>query len=340
MNEAVRKLEYSEQDLESEDKLIAINLDQRLLNTWHCLAEEGSFRYLLGNGRQRVLPGQFSFLAQYQPERAKMRRTPQAMHSLTQQPDPEKFNFTKVDELKELVFVLKNLDETELNHGRNVLLINVSPIDNGHCLLVPNVEAILPQQVTEAAALAALHLLCLSTSPDIRIGFNSLCAHASVNHMHWHVYYQAHRAAVLGLNLKSLAGPLHTWGKDQYPGQGWCFLVPTRNSKALSAVAQHLSKLTTLLVEKEVAHNVFLCPGQENQPARIVVWPRESVLGAKDPGAFAMAVCELSGQVLVYEETEYESLTEDIVTAAQISATEDLYKKLTPEVVELFLKEC
>ena len=63
--------------------------------------------------------------------------------------------------------------------------------------------------------------------------------------------------------------------------------------------------------------------------------------------------------MLVYEETEYESLTEDIVTSAQvssfsnlnsnlwlwlydaqISATGDLYKKLTPEVVELFLNEC
>jgi len=337
MNDAGKTLEYSEHDLDSEDRLREINVDQHLLDTWHCLAEGGSFRYLLGSGRQRVLPGQFSFLAQYQPERAKMRRTPQAMHSLTQQPDPAKFNFTKVDELKELVFVLKNLNEKKHDSGRNVLLINVSPIDEGHSLLVPNVEAILPQQVTEAAALAALHLLCLSTSPDIRIGFNSLCAHASVNHMHWHVYYQAHRAAVLGLNLKSLAGPLHTWGEDQYPAQGWCFLVPSRKSKALSAVAQHLSKLTTWLVEKEVAHNVFLCPGQDKQPARIVVWPRESVLGAKDPGAFAMAVCELSGQVLVYEETEYESLTEDIVAAAQISATADLYKKLTPEVVELFL---
>jgi len=39
MNEAGKKLEYSEQDLESEDKLVAINLDQRLLDTWHCLAE-------------------------------------------------------------------------------------------------------------------------------------------------------------------------------------------------------------------------------------------------------------------------------------------------------------
>ena len=69
------------------------------------------------------------------------------MHSLKQQPDPLKFNFTKVDELKELVFELKNLDDKEQHGGRNVLLINVSPIDEGHCLLVPNVEAVLPQQV-------------------------------------------------------------------------------------------------------------------------------------------------------------------------------------------------
>jgi len=337
MNESKKILEYSECDLDFQERLTEINFDQRLLTTWHCLAEEGSFRYLLGSGRERVLSGQFSFLAQYQPNRAKMRRTPQAMHSLTQQPDPAKFNFTKVDELKELVFELKNLDEKQ-EHGRNILLINVSPIDQGHCLLVPNVEALLPQQVTEAAALAALHLLCLSTSPDIRIGFNSLCAHASVNHMHWHVYYQAHRAAVLGLTLRSLAGPIYTWEKDQYPAQGWCLLVPSCNSRTLAIVARHLCKLTSWLVEKEVAHNVFLCPGQENKSARVLVWPRESVLGAKDPGAFAMAVCELSGQVLVYEETEYNSLTEDMVTAAQISATENLYKKLTPEVVELFLR--
>ena len=31
--------------------------------------------------------------------------------------------------------------------------------------------------------------------------------------------------------------------------------------------------------------------------SRVIVWARESVVGAKDPGAFVMAVCELSGQV-------------------------------------------
>ena len=126
------------------------------------------------------------------------------MYSLAQQPDPAKFNFNKVDKSKEQVFVFQNLDSS----AESLLLINVSPIDIGHCLLVPNIEKVLPQQVqlvntwqpyilsrqiTEESALAALHFLSLSTSPDIRIGFNSLCAHASVNHMHWHVYYQAHR---------------------------------------------------------------------------------------------------------------------------------------------------
>ena len=75
------------------------------------------------------------------------------MNSLTQQPDPAKFNFTKVDEFKELVFVLKNLDEKEQDLLRNVLLINVSPIDEGHCLLVPNVEYLLPQQVRQSKLL-------------------------------------------------------------------------------------------------------------------------------------------------------------------------------------------
>ena len=65
------------------------------------------------------------------------------MYSLAQQPDPAKFNFNKVDKSKEQVFVFKNLDSS----AESLLLINVSPIDKGHCLLVPNVEKVLPQQV-------------------------------------------------------------------------------------------------------------------------------------------------------------------------------------------------
>ena len=71
------------------------------------------------------------------------------MYSLAQQPDPAKFNFNKVDKSKEKVFVFKNLDSS----AESLLLINVSPIDIGHCLLVPHIEKVLPQQVQHMATL-------------------------------------------------------------------------------------------------------------------------------------------------------------------------------------------
>ena len=39
MNEAGKQLEYSEGDLEIQERLNEINVDQRLLTTWHRLAE-------------------------------------------------------------------------------------------------------------------------------------------------------------------------------------------------------------------------------------------------------------------------------------------------------------
>ena len=57
--------------------------------------------------------------------------------------DMDKFNFTKIDESKELVCQLVNRDRVTSN--RDILITNVSPINRGHCLLIPQVEACLPQ---------------------------------------------------------------------------------------------------------------------------------------------------------------------------------------------------
>ena len=82
-------------------------------------------------------------MAQYQPNRAKLRRKPQAMMGVKQRPKEGDFNFSKVgsrrvrksrsrgfnfkvDEERELLFKLSNKDRK--GEGRNLLLINVSPI--------------------------------------------------------------------------------------------------------------------------------------------------------------------------------------------------------------------
>ena len=70
-------------------------------------------------------------------------------------------------------------------------------------------------------------------------------------------------------------------------------------------MANNLLLLTGWLTKQEVAHNVILCRGSassggdDSEWGRVVVWARRKVVGAKDPSQFAMAVCELSGQVRI-----------------------------------------
>ena len=78
------------------------------------------------------------------------------MTSVCQKFNPEKFNFTKINREKELVCELDNIgdncrsrsDKSELSRAKDCVIINVSPIDLGHCLLVPQPDSCLPQVLT------------------------------------------------------------------------------------------------------------------------------------------------------------------------------------------------
>ena len=68
-------------------------------------------------------------------------------------------------------------------------IINVSPIEYGHCLFIPQVKQNHPQILNLHSIQSALKLMLLSRSKSFKLAFNSLCAYASVNHLHWHLYY-------------------------------------------------------------------------------------------------------------------------------------------------------
>jgi GDP-L-galactose phosphorylase len=68
-------------------------------------------------------------------------------------------------------------------------MINVSPIEYGHVLLVPRALERLPQQL-DAEGLAVGQALALARevgSSDFRVGYNSLGAFATINHLHFQV---------------------------------------------------------------------------------------------------------------------------------------------------------
>lgn len=88
------------------------------------------------------------------------------------------------------------------------MLINVSPIEYGHVLLCPRVLDCLPQNLNPSTARLALHFALEVSNPYLRVGFNSLGAFATINHLHFQAYYLAaplpcERAPMRPLRLKS-----------------------------------------------------------------------------------------------------------------------------------------
>lgn len=71
----------------------------------------------------------------------------------------------------------------------HLVLINVSPIDYAHVLLVPRVLDRLPQAVDPSSVLLALQFAREIGSAHFRVGYNSLGAFATINHLHFQAYH-------------------------------------------------------------------------------------------------------------------------------------------------------
>lgn len=65
--------------------------------------------------------------------------------------------------------------------------IQVSPIEYGHVLLVPRVLDRLPQRIDQDSFLLALYMAVEANNPYFRLGYNSLGAFATINHLHFQV---------------------------------------------------------------------------------------------------------------------------------------------------------
>ena len=59
-------------------------------------------------------------------------------------------------------------------------------------------------------------------------------------------------------------------------------------------------------------------------------------MGTKDPGAFVMAVCELAGQVLLYDEERFKTLDEDGVSTAMAEAVWETHMEKRDQILGLF----
>ena len=164
--------------------------------------------------QRRPLGTDTAAVTQFNPEHLKNKR-PSGLSPkpsdlrVVRQFDPALFNFTKAKSDEIVAKVLLDASDPEAtptlawsakdgddsSHvaktDKNVhpFFANISPIMGAHGLFVPEISACNAQVLTPGHLTTALRVMALSKRSDFHLGFNSLAAWASVNHLHFHATY-------------------------------------------------------------------------------------------------------------------------------------------------------
>ncbi|XP_031838149.1 GDP-D-glucose phosphorylase 1 [Nomia melanderi] len=310
-----------------------LNFDSILKEKWEEAQNKGIFRYVLNIKSSKILSGKYQFLAQLNIDRGCNRRLPENITSMTQLFDKERFNFTKISSEEKIM----NLDA---ENEADIIAVNISPLEYCHCLLLPERWKQLPQVVTKYSLYKALDIFALSHDLYIRMVFNSLCAYASVNHLHWHLYYLNHKMLLEYIDLDDFMGPVQIL--KNYPANGFC--IKRLNVKNIDEFVNWAFLVINYLQNKQIAHNVYITrakadSGKEYEDLRIYIWARKSSTGIKDTSVFNVASCELFGHLSIKSEEVYKNVSEEYVANFFKDITEEPFSLIFDEVKNLIQRQ-
>ncbi|XP_072004542.1 GDP-D-glucose phosphorylase 1 isoform X1 [Engystomops pustulosus] len=348
----------------AEDKRFLSDFDRALQSRWVGKMEKGLFRYPLWSLQTKILPGSVNYVAQLNVKRGIERRKPQDIKSIQQQYNPRQFNFNKIKP-EEVVFQMVRSPAEKVSNGAEIhrspnhtpalpssshnhplVVINVSPLEFGHVLFIPDPSLCLAQILTSDLVQLGLESLLLSGHPGFRVGFNSLGGFASVNHLHLHGFYLDEELLIESAESKLLCPDIHFHLLHHFPAPGFFFYT---DGKDLMSVSQRICRVTDYLVQRDIAHNVFMTRGnnpenrgclESREGIRVVIWARQSCFGAKEESAFNVALCELAGHLPVKNEEDFSTLTEDSVINIVRShlLSDEEFNVLSQELVEHLTK--
>jgi len=295
---------------------------------------------------KRVIPGSLNLITTFDEDHFSKKRCtvlPKNV-SMDQAFDANTFNFNKTSQSETLVRV-------DLCGSVHSILVNVSPLMYGHGLLIPWSERGYAQRLTANAVDVAIDLLRMeqqqrdddddddddyddgTTNKSFRIGFNSLGAFSSVNHLHLHILYpgELHRIEAEAQPEVSRAGfPIEHASSARRFTTGECtvdildWMVPcfsfhaaatTTNRTSVDMervdriVSAKVSNLVTILQDRSIPHNVLFLKGP-----RVIVIPRQPQhhFDSNEAG-FNAALGEISGLIVSKSLDDYRGFEEERV---------------------------
>ncbi|XP_068636982.1 GDP-L-galactose phosphorylase 2-like [Aristolochia californica] len=322
-------------------------LNTLLLGQWEARLGRGLFRYDVTTCETKVIPGEYGFIAQLNEGRhLKKRPTEFRVDRVLQPFDQNKFNFTKVGQ-EEVLFMFQGSDDGETHYYPNapagscespsVVAINVSPIEYGHVLLIPRVLDCLPQRIDHESFLLALQMAVEAANPFFRLGYNSLGAFATINHLHFQAYYLSVPFPVEKAptqQITYLRGISDTGVKISkllnFPVRGLVF----EGGKTLKHLSDCVSDASVWLQNNNVPFNVLIA----DVGKKVFLFPQcyaeKQALGEVSQELLDTqvnpAVWEISGHMVLKRRKDYEEASEDYAwrLLAEVSLSEERFEEV------------
>ncbi|XP_057795285.1 GDP-L-galactose phosphorylase 1-like [Salvia miltiorrhiza] len=324
-------------------------LDSLLIGEWEDRMERGLFRYDVTACETKVIPGKYGFVAQLNEGRhLKKRPTEFRVDKVLQPFDESKFNFTKVGQ-EEVLFQFEASEDNavhffpnkpiDVDNSPTVVAINVSPIEYGHVLLIPRIFECLPQRIDRQSFLLALYMATEVGNPYFRLGYNSLGAFATINHLHFQAYYLEMPFPIEKASSKKITttnGGVEISNILNYPVRGFVF----EGGKTMEELSNVVSDSCICLQENNIPHNVLIADCGK----RIFLFPQcyaeKQALGEVSSELLDTqvnpAVWEISGHMVLKRKVDYEEASEE--NAWRLLAEVSLSEERLEEVKELIFE--
>ncbi|XP_046734178.1 GDP-D-glucose phosphorylase 1-like isoform X2 [Diprion similis] len=293
--------------------------DSLLTEKWKDAKENGILWMNLNIAKERTLPGNYGLLVQLHPDKGKKRRKLQIIKSILQPFDSKEFNFANLPN-EEILFDVGNGD------GNDIVAVNVSPSGNYHSLLIVERFKCLPQRATKY----------------FRIIFNSSCARASINHLHWHLYYLKRDMPLESIKLDHLRGPVFML--KEFPAKGFCLKLSSfSDSNAICDLVSWTYLIIDCLHKSEIPYSIYLTRAKENvgdkayEDIRVYIWGRKPETVVTNRHDFVPSVCEFFGHFIVTSRQLYDDLTEELADEILNDLTSDSFLAVRDHVLGMDL---
>ncbi|RTG86208.1 GDP-D-glucose phosphorylase, partial [Schistosoma bovis] len=267
--------EYTNGDLILRSTNTSSKFDKTLNSLWTLAYESNYFHYKIDTSLssvKKICSGNVNILILPNNNRFSHRRKPQLFKTINDPLSSESFNFNKVPEHE---FLLNVSEKYTTFLGKDSFY-----------------------SVIKCFLLSSNRYLCM--------GFNSLLAHASVNHLHLHLWQSPEYLRAMSTDIKLKYENSLYYELVNHPVDN--FVLELTDLTELDRFVNYSWIVISSCQHLQIAHNVFVARSKSTGCVRVVVWPRCSVFEVKNLStldsepSFYVAVAELAGMMVVASE--------------------------------------